>query len=443
MNCKNVLIITYYYPPAVNGAVQRMAKFVKYLPDFNYKPFVITSQNSETIDNNNNKLDENIYKITDYTRRFTAITNHSPAVINTRAGARPALTNIMRFLNQTARWLTDKILIPDAQILWTIAVFLKSLKIIQKHKIEIILTTSPPVSVHIAGLLLKKFKHIRWVSDFRDGWIFDTLKPSLKHKSARFFIEQLCEKIVVNNTDILITVTDRLVNDFKKRYGEFKNNKINLITNGFDSEDYKNLLPPESKEWQEAISCFKIVHTGTLSKSRPYEGSLITPFLEGMKLALNNEPILTQNLKVFLIGDISYKEKEEILSLNLEHSVKVLSAIPYAEALSYQLYSDALLLITPVNKPSVATTKIFEYLAVKKPILALAENNFAEHITKHINAGITVPPNVIEAISSGILSIFHLHKKWEFSKNFKSEIAKFERRNLTKQLAEYFDKITR
>src|SRR3970282_114113 len=41
---RKVLIITYYWPPSGGSGVQRWLKFVKYLPEFGWVPFVFTPE---------------------------------------------------------------------------------------------------------------------------------------------------------------------------------------------------------------------------------------------------------------------------------------------------------------------------------------------------------------------------------------------------------------
>lgn len=41
---RKVLFIAYYFPPVAGGGVQRLAKFVKYLPAAGWLPVVLTVQ---------------------------------------------------------------------------------------------------------------------------------------------------------------------------------------------------------------------------------------------------------------------------------------------------------------------------------------------------------------------------------------------------------------
>ena len=43
----SVLIISYYFPPSGGPGVQRVLKFVKYLPEFGWRPVVLTVEDGD------------------------------------------------------------------------------------------------------------------------------------------------------------------------------------------------------------------------------------------------------------------------------------------------------------------------------------------------------------------------------------------------------------
>ncbi|HFE52934.1 MAG TPA: glycosyl transferase family 1, partial [Bacteroidetes bacterium] len=44
---KKVLFVAYYFPPAGGSGVQRVLKFVRYLPEFGWQPVVLTARNAD------------------------------------------------------------------------------------------------------------------------------------------------------------------------------------------------------------------------------------------------------------------------------------------------------------------------------------------------------------------------------------------------------------
>jgi len=91
------------------------------------------------------------------------------------------------------------------------------------------------------------------------------------------------------------------------------------------------------------------------------------------------------------------------------------------------------------GQESLATGKIFEYLAASRPILALTEGTAAEKIIKRTGSGICVNPNDTEKIASQLKTIIDTYPNLDFYKPNKNEIEKFNRITLTQQLAHIFD----
>jgi glycosyltransferase involved in cell wall biosynthesis len=87
--------------------------------------------------------------------------------------------------------------------------------------------------------------------------------------------------------------------------------------------------------------------------------------------------------------------------------------------------------------------KVFEYLATGIPILAMVpRDSITAELIHKTRAGWVVPPDDIGAIKSTILRLYWDWKKGNLSIDpNKQIIEKFERYNLTRDLANILDKI--
>jgi hypothetical protein len=110
--------------------------------------------------------------------------------------------------------------------------------------------------------------------------------------------------------------------------------------------------------------------------------------------------------------------------------------MPHEKCLSYLKASDAGLLI--IDKApaewGIIPGKIFEYMGTGRPILALApaESDAAQLVRKY-RLGVVADPNNPNDIKKAITQLFR-------TKPQENILAKFERKNLTGQLAFLFDK---
>ena len=107
--------------------------------------------------------------------------------------------------------------------------------------------------------------------------------------------------------------------------------------------------------------------------------------------------------------------------------------------------ADALLLVIGdiPGSEGIYTGKIFEYLAARKPILALAPPGVAADLIKEAAAGVVAHPTDLQSITNRLSELFDAWsngKKWVGFNE--AVINRYNRENLTAQLAGYLDEIT-
>jgi len=147
------------------------------------------------------------------------------------------------------------------------------------------------------------------------------------------------------------------------------------------------------------------------------------------------------NLK--LIGKIDASVVQEISKYNLTKNVKIVSYVSHNKVIEYQKKSQVLLLIVN-NVPSargIITGKIFEYLMVKRPILAIApKNGDLAKIIDETNSGYVVGFKEREQLKMIILDLYSKFKNKKLIVDSKN-IEQFHRRELTKKVSEIIKSI--
>jgi glycosyltransferase involved in cell wall biosynthesis len=400
---KNVLIITFYYPPGNNGAVQRPSKFVKYLPHFGYNPIVVTAGGKKLPSDG-----ENIH-------RFP----------NDASWARSSQFAflVFRFIRKSsdAFWL-----LYDCMHWWYMNTIKSIHKRIDLSKIDLVFCTYRPLSALMIGVYLKQRYGIPLISDFRDGLVFEPLK---KDFFIRNIIHKHYEKKVINNSNYIITVSEPITEYFKSAY---KLEKALTITNGFDEDDLSS-SKNETIERQE--NDFRIVYTGRISLSR--QGLSINPFVDILKeiRELSNPK---KKLKLIIAGELMNSE-EKYIRKKLQDTFEYKGLLPRQEALKCQKSADLLLLIAGEGT-SVVTGKLFEYISSGIPIFALTEGTAAEEIIKETRTGLCVNPNNLRAIRTYLIDII-LNNNLAFFSPSREKIAKYSRMELTRLLAGVFDRL--
>jgi glycosyltransferase involved in cell wall biosynthesis len=414
-----VLIVTYYWPPSGGAGVQRWLKFSKYLPEFGWKPVILTVDPEYAA-----------YPVTDNslaTELPSSVKVHRTPAIDYFSIYKKDKTKIPAagFANSVDNTLKGKILrfirgnffIPDPRRGWNKYAFRKASEIIETEGINHVITTSPPHSTQLIGLKIKKkYPGIKWIADFRDPWTdiyyYKQFYPTFISKR----IDSGLEKSVLKKADRIITVGDSLKTLFSLKVKGIEN-KTDVITNGYDEADFKGIAANEP-------SRFTITYIGTLSDIYPVKGliaALKNLRIEGKDFVLRFAGTVSENVRVLIMSDIP------------DSSVEFLPYVIHSEAIKYMMSSTVLILIIPSHKSnkSIVTGKLFEYLASGKPILCLgpADGDAAEIINK-CRSGATVDYDDDKNISK------FLGNAEEYSGlSYKSAVEDFSRFSLAKRMA--------
>ena len=375
---KKVLLVTYYWPPAGGPGVQRWLKFASYLPQFGIDPIVYIPENPAYP-----IVDENL--LSQVPKGITIIKQpiREPATIaeklfgkktkQLQSGILPSKRASLA--TQCMLYIRANFFIPDARVGWVkpSVAFLK--EYCKQHKITTLITTGPPHSLHLIGLQLQKEIGLKWLADFRDPWTTIHYFAQLPLRKRAIKKHEKLEKKVLTAADI-ITVTSTPT---QKEFEKLTKKPIHVVTNGYDAKQLpKDTIPLDDK--------FSIAHIGSLLSDR-------NPKLLWKALAdlLITYPSLKEDLQITLAGVVSEEVLASITNAGLENNVLNLGYISHAEAIRLQHASQILLLLEMDKEETkvILPGKLFEYMAAKRPILALGpEGGAIEPVLNETNAGV-------------------------------------------------------
>ena len=390
---KNVLIIAYAFPPhSVVGAMRPM-RFCKYLPIYsNWRP-VVLSVKKNFIRNDISLLREFSDNIPVYrapiiepklwyeTRRAL---NRKPPAENSpmRDGVKhpsASATGARLYLKKIKRLLEELVSTPDPQLFWTLPVVWKALKIIRKHRIDALIVTSPPWSVQVSGYLIKRLTGIPWIADLRDPWTdvprYDRLKLTRKIDA---FLERKC----LVYADKVISTSHTFSDQLRKRFPETNPNRFVTLYNGFDEEKFSSISPRSSKN-------FTIVHLGTFY---PLFDSFF--ILEGIGQWLANDSEVDKSrIRIVFVGQIQGYIEKVLEDNGLSDITEITGFKPHTEAIDIAAGADVLLLsigLSPLTPKGWLPSKIFEYIALNRPILASVVNGEASDLIRRSQSGYAI-----------------------------------------------------
>jgi glycosyltransferase involved in cell wall biosynthesis len=409
---KKVLLVAYHFPPLGGGGVFRTLKFTKYLPEFGYQPHVLTVKNT-------------MHR----TKDATLVRDIPPeSKVYRTFSFEHRILRAPRLLDINLKWFY----MPDENIGWLPTAVLAGAKIIKKENISVIYATSPIATSLLIGCFLKKKTKKPLVIDFRDPWTDNIFikYPTEVHK----FIERKMEEAVIAQADYVTAATDSIKNSLIERYPYLKS-KIATITNGFDPDDFENL-----KTYNKADK-FRITFAGSI-----YGLLTAKPFLLAMKELIEENSELKEKMEALFVGNYGKETPLLVKEFGLEDNVKLVKYVPHKECLELIMNSQALLLLITTESPEgegILTGKLFEYLASRKPIIAIAPTNgSAAKIIKSLGAGAVVSPSNVPLLKKTLAAFY---EQWTKGKMFRTEgdISNYSRNFLTQQLAHIFENVLR
>ncbi len=404
-------MVAYLFPPHGGGGVQRTVKFSKYLPHFGWQPYILTSRSKGTSTDN-------------------SLAQEIPADIFIKRTFQVGLPRRLPW--RLRRWLTNWVLTVDEQVGWWPFAVQAGKQLLQQTSFSLIYSTSTPYTNHLVALTLHQKTKLPWVADFRDPWLdnFNASFPTQWHK-------QQCARIeaeIVEKAQTIVVVSEPMREQFQKRYLQYEAKHFTTLPNGFDRQDYGRVVAPQKTNEQ-----FTIVYTGSFYGRQSSE-----TLLKAILQTLSQGDIPRKQLRLVLIGATGQETNRFVEQHALSDVIELPGYLPHQVAVEAQLAADVLILYINASPGSevVFTGKLFEYLAVEKPILALIPPGAAANLLRDAHVGTIVPPDDVDSIAAAIHTLF---TQWQAGQlqvqPNRAVINQYERRHLTQKLAQLFDSL--
>jgi len=416
---KKILLITYYWPPSGGSGVQRWLNFTKYLSDFDIEPTVYTVSNPNyAMQDLSLKAPKNIKVIRQPIWEPYRMASFFSGK-NSKETSAGFLEQSPSLKGKILNYIRANYFIPDARKYWVkpSVKFLK--KYLKENRIETVITTGPPHSLHLIGLKLQAELKIKWIADFRDPWTqidyFHKLPFSKKSTQKHFNLE----KLVANNADAILVV-GKTMQDY---YTAF-NKKVYVISNGFDVVKTSKKTVLDKK--------FSLTHIGLLNADRN-----APIFWEVVSELMQEHADFKSDIFIKLVGTISPEVRQSITKNKLETIVEYVDYLPHNKVIAYQQKTQVLLLFVndvPSAK-AILTGKIFEYLQAKRPILAIGptDGDLAA-VLQTTEAGIMIDFDDKDNLKKALLENYKLYKSNKLEVNSK-HIEDYHVKNICAKLA--------
>ncbi len=400
-----VLMIAYHFPPQMGSSgILRSLKNCRYLPRHGWAPTVLTvhPRAYEKLDKGQlREIPANVKVV----RAFALDTRKHLALRN-------------RYLRYTA--------LPDRWVTWCLGAVPAGLFEIYKSKINVVFTTFPTPTAVLIGYLLHRITGVPWVADFRDPMTEDDYPSEPQTRRVLRWLE----KKAVRHASRLIFTAPSTMQMYLQRYPELPAGKCLVISNGYDEEDFSR-LPVASAQRQCAT--VRMQHSGLIY---PEERNPI-PFFMALARLKKEQRISASWFSVDLraCGETE-RYRGTVAQLGIQDLVHFPPALPYRQALEDSSQSDILLLLQGASCDHQIPAKTYEYLRLRKPILALTSTSGDTAAVLNECGGATIAdmadeeaiyrvlPNVLAAVRTGT----HPLPRMEV-------VSKYSRQNQVRELA--------
>jgi hypothetical protein len=256
----------------------------------------------------------------------------------------------------------------------------EAISLIKRNNINTLIISVPPISVlRICSKLRKQFPDLKIILDYRDSWVVPTLlnDNSFKGIRSRYF-----EKRAVQVANGIVFISPSMKKAYDTHYSIFY--KSVLLTNGFNSklENNPTIASNNNKSNVVKIGYFGKMHIGNRDYFRDIR-KLFDFFSE-------SDDNFNSHFRIESYGYISgeYKKWEKVIPF------KYCGSVETDKVQNLMLEYDLLLLYhsEKIRAEEVLTSKIFEYLLAKKPIIVLGPKNMldARHLIESNNLGMFI-----------------------------------------------------
>ena len=371
--------MTMYFPPAGGGGVQRSLKLAQYLPALGVETHVLAPDDPKWV-----HRDPEL-------RVPTQAWIHRARYIGPR-GRKPAeelraTDGLQRALVQ-AQVTARRLLVPDASVTWNLTAIPAAIRIAKREGIDVVITTSPPGSVHFVGAAVQRASGTRWIADLRDPLVANQhRRDDTAAARARQAANEQVARLVARNADAVTCVSEAIADEVR---GLGARGPVRVIANGCDFDDFAGL------EYEPAPR-FRITHTGSFFGKRDPR-----PFLQAFHDA-------GLDAVARFVGDFRSSDREWAEALDLGDRLEIVDYLPRADSLRLQRDSEALLLLVPDaggRGKGVLSGKVFEYIAAGRPILAVVPpDGAAADLVRETGSGVVVAPDDVDGIRAALVEL--------------------------------------
>jgi glycosyltransferase involved in cell wall biosynthesis len=391
---KRLLMISYPFPPNASAGAVRSERFARYLPQFGWAVDVVTIKPRKDMFGDTGqlgKLGSNV-KV-HFTRSLDPwlwLKGKNPRNLAIR-GIRSLLMRLFSF--------------PDHMLLWVRFAVREGLEICKREEVDVIYSTSPPHSTHIAAQIVSMMTHKPWVADFRDPWTLNAYRRQGVLERSLFGIEKGLERSVLKKASVILANTEANRRNLLKAFPLLSEAKVARLPNGWEE------FPAEFYQMGKKDGSLTIVHAGSFyPRFKPYGLLYALAAWRDGKAPSGIPRLGNGDIKIVLLGATDDETAKVVLGLKISEFVEFRPWVAIDEARRIMCQADLLWASLGTGKESSTyiPSKLFEYIAAGRPIIGFFPEGEGERIIRKTGTGVVFSTDdqqeVIRALAKLVMS---------------------------------------
>jgi glycosyltransferase involved in cell wall biosynthesis len=419
---RNLIFISYFFPPMGGGAVLRALKFVKYLPAFGWRPLVVAGAGGYHA--YDASLLEELPAEAEVT--WAGRRRDFDAADIARTLARPRSGFLAKVGRRAALKGRGFFSFPDVYAWFAGPARRAARRFLERYPVELIFSTAPPYTSHVAAAQLAAEAGVPSVADYRDAWTdnpFTAFPTGLHRRRARRAEDRVLERAAA-----VVAVTEGMAGDFLSRVGA--DVPVRFVPNGYDEADFAE---PEVVPGGP----FTVAYAGQF-----YPGRMPWTFLRAASALVERRDLGPGDFRVLFLGPMPRAVRAGMDKYGVR--VEATGLLSHREAVRAVRAADVNLIIIG-SRPGAGATltgKIFEYLRAGRPVLALVpRDGEAAALVEEFDAGAVVAPDDVAGAEAALARLYD--DRGAVSRPCPQALRRFERRRLTAELAALFDDVVK
>jgi hypothetical protein len=365
MRRRSVLIITYHYLPAETPGSRRLSSVARLLAERGWDVSILTATGSRA-----GVADVPGIDVIRTTRTSLGADGRGqPAIASPAVSRIPLVRNVTRF--------------PDKYAWWNLALTPKIVALVRERKIDVVLSSSPPHSLHLGVLAARRRQAFRWVAEFRDPWMFPSRRAPSWWSAA---LQRRLERTVVTHADGVIANTRGNRDALLAANPGLDPARIRVSTNGYDATLFAgSSFPARPAETADVT----------------YVGEVYAGMLERYCAAI--DAIRARDVshvpKLAVYGMVEDGERRRIADMGLSSFIEDRGFVSHEASINAMKNARSLLVLLPDEErwKSCVPSKLYWYLAARRPILAIVPEGDTSQLVRELGAG--------EVLSGGVSEI--------------------------------------